>query len=617
MSACADRQRTGPAPAWPLLLAAAALVACGTPAIQSSEATLPTERSRELYARTNLEKARALYAEGRIDDAESSTRRGLALEPDNPALLRLRAELLEHLGRDDEASELRARVDVLEPPLPPPPDVPHPLSNSRTHALFVLIPPSPSLLASNTRARLSATWPHGVEAQALHERLSVRAPHARIETVGDAPHPTSSSVPAARAWLAAEAPNSVVSLRVDRAFCGNTVKDGDFAVAWLRVAVALPNEPGSEAHLIRVALDTPPDHGCEATAIAYALERVLELRSVHEALGAGPRLPGDAFASRSIRVAFPMLDWRLQEEIAQGRRYLSLGELALAMQHFRDAERIDPEDPVTGSFLTEIERTLALARLLEPLDAPAARAGEATSLGAQLSESQRLGLEAQLVHEQQRRAEMLSALAVLYEMRNAPTPGTIAAMRPVELNDPTATGIALALALGEPGASLEVRSLYAPDGAVIARYYFAGDDSSPVLREEDTNADGEPDRWIGYEHGVVAEVWEAQIPGGAPSLHMVYGRGGRPIERVELDHDGDGRLDRLFIYAGGTLREESWDTDGDGSFDRFQQFDESGSLTMREEDVDGDDEIDVRTAYNKGRIVRREILNAELLSEIQ
>jgi hypothetical protein len=162
-----------------------------------------------------------------------------------------------------------------------------------------------------------------------------------------------------------------------------------------------------------------------------------------------------------------------------------------------------------------------------------------------------------------------------------------------------------------------VRSLYAPDGTVIARYYFAGSDSSPVLREEDTNADGEPDRWIGYEHGVVAEVWEAQIPGGAPSLHMVYGRGGRPIERVELDHDGDGRLDRLFIYAGGTLREESWDTDGDGSFDRFQQFDESGSLTMREEDVDGDDEIDVRTAYNKGRIVRREILNAELLSEIQ
>ena len=65
------------------------------------------------------------------------------------------------------------------------------------------------------------------------------------------------------------------------------------------------------------------------------------------------------------------------------------------------------------------------------------------------------------------------------------------------------------------------------------------------------------------------------------------------------------------------LREESWDTDGDGAFDRFQQFDETGSLTMREEDVDGDEEIDVRTAYNKGRIVRREILNADLLSEIQ
>ncbi len=37
-------------------------------------------------------------------------------------------------------------------------------------------------------------------------------------------------------------------------------------------------------------------------------------------------------------------------------------------------------------------------------------------------------------------------------------------------------------------------------------------------------------------------------------------------------------------------------------------------LARREEDIDGDEEIDVRTAYADGRIVRREILNPELLT---
>ena len=84
---------------------------------------------------------------------------------------------------------------------------------------------------------------------------------------------------------------------------------------------------------------------------------------------------------------------------------------------------------------------------------------------------------------------------------------------------------------------------------------------------------------------------------------------------MEIDQNGDGRIDRLFVYSDGRLREESSDTNGDGAFDRFQHFDESGSLTLREEDVDGDEQIDVRTAYNNGRIVRREILNQTVLDQ--
>lgn len=600
-------------------LSIACATACGTPDILRSQAPPLSEGNRALYARINLEKARALYAEGRIDMAESAARRGLRFEPDDTDLLRLRAELLEELGRADEARVLRARADEIEPPLPPPSDAPHPLSTPRNRVLLVLLPPSPSLLDRTDRGRVPRDWPRGVAAATLEERLRVRLPHARVVTLTDGPHPSSNSVPASQAWLAAEQADAVVSIRVDRAFCGSSVKDGDFAVAWLRVAAARPDLADPEARLIRVALDTPPDHGCEAAAVAHALERVLELRAVHEALQA-PRSPrGTPWANASIRTLFPRIAWRAQEEVAQGRRYLSVGELDLALRHFRRAQRIDPDDPTIVAFVEDVSKSLDLARLLEPVTGHTqAEAEAARSLGAQLSDSQRRGLEAQLAHEQRRRQDMLSALSVLKESRQAPGPGALAAMRPVELVDPTATGIALAMERLPAGQALEVRSLYAPDGSVLARYYFPEDERTPVLREEDSNGDSEPDRWVGYDDkGVVSEVWEAQDPGGPPTLHLVYAPGGNPIERVELDHDGDGRLDRLFVYTGGLLREESWDTDGDGAFDRFQRFDETGSLTMREEDVDGDEEIDVRTAYNKGRIVRREILNAELLSEIQ
>lgn len=616
----AARPRQGPTLACALAWAALGLaLACGAGVPQTIQAPELNDRNRALYARTNLEKARALRMEERHEVAESVARRGLTFEPDNTELLRLRADLLERLGRADEARVLRAQADELAPPRPALDDLPHPLSAPTTKLLVVLLPPAPSLLSSASRDRLPLDWPHGDEAATLVQRLRVRLPNARVVTVPDHLHATARSVATARAWLEGMQPDALLALRIDRAFCGHSVKDGDFAVAWLRLAVVHPDVSETEARLIRVALDTPTGEDCEATAVAHAVERVLEVTAVQQALGAEPASEEAHWTSASLRLAFPILDWRLQEEIAQGRRFLSLGELAFALRHFQEAERIDSEDRVTLSFLDETQRSLALARLLEPVRTEPSNGAESSAehLGAQLSRSQRVGLEAQLAHEQRRRSEMLSALAVLYEVRSAPTLGTIANMRPAEIHDPTATGIALAVARVPAGSSVEVRTLYAPDGGVLARYYFAEDSDIPVLREEDTDGKDGADRWVGYENGVVAEVWESDTPGGPPSLHLVYAPGGSPIERVELDHDGDGRLDRLFVYESGLLREESWDTDGDGAYDRFQRFDESGSLTMREEDVDGDEEIDVRTAYNKGRIVRREILNADLLSKIQ
>ena len=78
-----------------------------------------------------------------------------------------------------------------------------------------------------------------------------------------------------------------------------------------------------------------------------------------------------------------------------------------------------------------------------------------------------------------------------------------------------------------------------------------------------------------------------------------------------------GHFDRVLTYTEGRIRAESRDTTGDGHFDRLEHFDARGDLQMREEDVNGDKAIDVRTAYDSGRIIRREILNPEALSLFQ
>ncbi len=598
------------------------LLACGAGVPQKIEAPPLTEHNRAVYARSNLLKARALRAEGRLEMAASAARRGLEFQPDNAELHRIRADVLERLGDAQRASVHWERADELAPAPEPLDDLPHPLARTGTDVRIVLLPPSASLLGSpGSRNRIPRDWPRGPEAETLRARLQARLPQAKQELVSGDAHPSAVSVRSARQWLnTPTSPDALISLRVERAFCGSSIKDGDFAVAWLRVAVAHPGAAETRAHLIRVSLDSPPDTDCEAAAVAVGLERTLELFAVQEALGA-EAVQDAGWTGASLRVVLPDLDERLRAEIDQGRRYLSIGELALALEHFEQAREIDPDDAVAAAFFADSERSLHMLRLLAPSRESAGYAtpgpSDGNDLGPELSQAQRSGLEAQLAHEQRRREEMLSALAVLYELRNAPTGGTVANMRRGGLGDPSATGVALATARAGEGEAVEVRTLYAPDGSVLARYYFAGDSEAPVLREEDTDADGAPDRWIGYERGIVSEIWESELPGGPPTLHLIYGPGGTPIERVELDHDGDGRLDRLFIYSAGQLRQESWDTNGDGAYDRWQHFDETGSLTVREEDVDGDEEIDVRTAYNQGRIVRREILNTDLLSEIQ
>lgn len=614
-----------------LVSATAALVDCGGIPIAIPTPAL-TEKNREAYAHTNLLKARALRDEGRLESAARATQRGLRFEPDHAALHRLRAVILEELGQPRRARIHRVRADELAPPRPSLPDEPHPLALRKNAAnlLITLLPPAPEILAAKgSTGRVPADWPHGVAAATLARRLALRLPDANVQVMPAGEHAVDLSVGSARAWLAAERPDAVVSVRVDRAYCGRSAKDGHFAVAWLRIATGIPGTPAQGApQLVRVSLDDPKPGDCETEALARGLEKMLALRALEEALGADPAEPAASFSSRSVRVLFPLLGTRLAAELNRGRRFLAIGELSQALAHFERAAAIDGDDPAAAAFVEEATRSLALVRLLSTSPAPPTPFTPFTSptppegsslpiLTADLSPSQRSGLEAQLAYEQQRRGEMLSALAVLYEVRNAPTPGTIATMRRADVLDPTAVGVGLATDRVPSGTTVEIRTLFAPDGTVLARYYFPVGSQAPVLREDDLDGDGVADRWIAYEGGILREVWERNTPGRAPTVHRIYAPGGDPIERIELDPDGDGHPDRLFVYYAGLLRDESWDTNGDGAFDRFQYFDERGGLTMREEDVDGDAQIDVRTAYREGRIVRREILNPELLTELQ
>ena len=129
--------------------------------------------------------------------------------------------------------------------------------------------------------------------------------------------------------------------------------------------------------------------------------------------------------------------------------------------------------------------------------------------------------------------------------------------------------------------------------------------------------DGVMDRWVAYREGRRHEVWEAAAGGGPSDLHLVYDDDGEALVRIELDGDGDGRMDRVFVYEAGRLAAERRDTSGDGRFDDVQHYDSEGLIRLREEDVDSDGRVDVRTAYSRGRIVRREIMSPDSSVRIQ
>ena len=553
----------------------------------AEEARLDADARRH-FTRRALEDARALRMEGRLDAAERVARRGLAEDPQHAALLRELAHVLDALARPDAARAARAQADAIDPPPPPLPDTP--VATGPGGSLVVLVETTADL-----RLDQPGRWPDEDVLRVLERRVDVRLPSARLRRAEP------ESIDAASRWLADAPAVRVLSLRVDRADCRFSVKDGAIAVAELRFAAAARGATTPGALPVKSVVEDPAQQGCTDLALARALESALASRAWAQVADAGSAAA--EWSHASLRALFPGIGRRIERELRSGRALLGAGRLADARDRFEAAARIDPADPEVRAHLDDAERSLALAREI------AARApdpeDDAGTLDPRLSAAQRAAAEIALEREQRRRDELLAALAVLDEDVRAPAPGVLRALREVAIPRPDAFGPALARE--RAGGPVEARAAYAPDGQVIARYYFEPGGESPLLREEDTDGDGAADRWIAYRDASRSDIYEDGRGRGRPDRRLVFADGGEPLERIEIDVSGDGDADRVFRYRGDTLVAEESDTDGDGEIDRIDRFGADGRVDLREEDLDGDGEIDVRSVFREGKLVRREL----------
>jgi hypothetical protein len=188
-----------------------------------------SEIQRAHHARRLLRDARAFLRQDRVDAAERALRRGLAVSPDDARLHDLLARVLARQERAGEAARHRRRADELAPPPPPLPATA--LEVSSRSIVVALLPPANS---TERPDRVPSDWPEGIAAKTLEHRLRLRLPLATIA------HTSPQTVAEARSWLAERSPRGAISLRVDRSYCADTLKDGPFAVAWLRAAGEFP-----------------------------------------------------------------------------------------------------------------------------------------------------------------------------------------------------------------------------------------------------------------------------------------------------------------------------------------------------------------------------------------
>jgi len=166
-------------------------------------------------------------------------------------------------------------------------------------------------------------------------------------------------------------------------------------------------------------------------------------------------------------------------------------------------------------------------------------------------------------------------------------------------------------------------------GEIATRVLDSNDDGNPdlweryrggvaIAREVDRDDDGVKEGFYRYEAGSLVEERHDANNDGEIDLVIIYED--RQRVRAEEDHDRDGRTDSWTIYAvvdGVELVTRiEIDKQGRGFADTFEIFEPRAGkaiLSRREEDVNGDGQVDVVSIYRKGKLVRREISNPDLV----
>jgi antitoxin component YwqK of YwqJK toxin-antitoxin module len=161
-----------------------------------------------------------------------------------------------------------------------------------------------------------------------------------------------------------------------------------------------------------------------------------------------------------------------------------------------------------------------------------------------------------------------------------------------------------------------------------------------IARNEDTNADGKPDRWTSFASGRATRVEVDRDGDGVRDGFYTYRDGWRAFEEHDTDNDGeidrrveyadhrrsleiedrdlDGRMEMRTYYGDGDVpvRAEI-DRNGDGKPDVWEHYAGSAatqvSLERKEEDVNGDGNVDVTSYYSKGKLVRKEVSDPSLV----
>ncbi|HTO54451.1 MAG TPA: hypothetical protein VMR50_13790 [Myxococcota bacterium] len=177
--------------------------------------------------------------------------------------------------------------------------------------------------------------------------------------------------------------------------------------------------------------------------------------------------------------------------------------------------------------------------------------------------------------------------------------------------------------------TLDAVNTYLPDGRLKER-------------AEDTNNDGKPDRWLTYDGGETATRVEVDRNfDGKRDGFLQYQNGVLAYE--EYDNNNDGKIDRRIEYTNGKRTVEIEDTNLNGVMDSRTYFNDKGVLVRverdknedgkpdvfeyfegtdpakvvlvrREEDTNFDGVIDVTSYYEKGKLVRKEVADPNMVN---